>query len=85
MALSGPFRVQGRFEGENCWIDGEGEQVDTQVEADPENGIVETLVLDGLTDQINSRPEEELLPYICQRSKGAGMGNRLFILLQSIL
>ena len=77
LALSGPFRVQGRFEGEECWIDGDGDKVDTTIEADPEDGIVQTLIFDGENGEITTAPEDAPMSILCKKPKPA-QGNKYF-------
>ena len=64
------FRVQGTSEG-TCWVDGEGNEVDTNVEAidDPNAGAVQTLVA-NVTDQVIQQADEsDLLSFICQQDR----------------
>ena len=64
------FRVQGTSEG-TCWVDGDGNEVDTNVEAidDPNAGTVQTLVA-NVTDQVIQQADEtDLLSFICQTDR----------------
>ena len=64
------FRVQGISEG-TCWIDGEGNEVDTDVAIpdDPNAVAPQTLVANVTTSSIEQVDEADPLPYICQQEK----------------
>ena len=64
------FRVQGISEG-TCWIDGEGNEVDTDVAVpdDPNAGAPQTLVASITNSSIEQVDDTDLLSFICQQEK----------------
>ena len=74
------FRVQGISEG-TCWIDGDGNEVDTDVAVpdDPNAGAPQTLVASITNSSIEQVDDTDLLSYICQQDKPVE-GDQLIIL-----
>ena len=66
---SSVFRVQGISDG-TCWIDGEGNEVDSNIEVtDDPNAASQTLVANVTGQLLQQADESDLLSYICQQER----------------